>query len=134
MEEEKIGSESMEQKLKKEMGAPGVVQNPEAQKAKSAKGKNTGMAIVAYIVFFIPLLTEDKNDPFVKFHVKQGLVLFTTWIAVGFLSLVPVIGWTLSPFMSLAMIALAVIGIVNAGKGLKKELPIIGKYADNFKI
>ncbi len=116
------------------MGTVSVGDAGAQKKPAIAKGKNTGMAIVAYIVFFIPLLTEDKNDPFVKFHVKQGLVLFTTWIAVGFLSLVPVIGWTLSPFMSLAMIALAVIGIINAGKGLKKELPIIGKYADNFKI
>ncbi|MBP6855591.1 MAG: hypothetical protein KBC26_01280 [Candidatus Pacebacteria bacterium] len=32
--------------------------------------KNIAMAIVAYILFFIPLLTDAKNDPFVKYHVK----------------------------------------------------------------
>lgn len=50
-----------------------------------SKGKNIGMAIVAYIIFFIPLLTEAKKDPFVKYHVKQGLVLFIAWIIVGML-------------------------------------------------
>lgn len=34
------------------------------------KEKNIGMAVVAYILFFIPLLTDAKNDPFVKYHVK----------------------------------------------------------------
>ncbi|GAF91940.1 unnamed protein product, partial [marine sediment metagenome] len=46
------------------------------------KEKNTGMAIVAYILFFIPLLTDAKNDPFVKYHVKQGLSLFLVAVVI----------------------------------------------------
>lgn len=133
MEDQKLTGESMEQKIKKEMGAVESGQKTESKKT-APKGKNTGMAIVAYIVFFIPLLTEDKNDPFVKFHVKQGLTLFVAWIAAGFVSMIPVIGWTLSPFLTLAMLALAIVGIVNASKGEQKPLPFIGKLADNFKI
>ena len=39
--------------------------------------KNTTMAVIAYIIFFVPLLTGDaQKDAFVKYHVKQGLVLF----------------------------------------------------------
>ena len=31
------------------------------------------MAIIAYILFFVPLLTGDrKKSPFVKFHTNQG--------------------------------------------------------------
>jgi len=59
-------------------------QNPgqpsEPLKTKTEE-KNTGMAIVAYILFFIPLLTDAKKDPFVKYHVKQGLVIFLAWIS-----------------------------------------------------
>lgn len=42
---------------------------------------NTGdgnlMAIFAYLGIFIivPFLTDSKNNPFVKFHLKQGLAL-----------------------------------------------------------
>lgn len=97
------------------------------------KGKNIGMAIVANIIFFIPLLTDAKNDPFVKFHVKQGLVLFISWIISGIVGIIPIIGWILAPLMSLALLILLIIGILNAAKGEQKELPIIGKYAENFK-
>ena len=74
---------------------------------------NTGWAVVAYILFFIPLLTEAKDDPFVKFHVKQGFVLFLTGVVVMFISMVPpimIIGWVLH----IGVIVLAVIGIMNA--------------------
>ena len=118
----------MENEIKEEMH-----KNPSAKPA-AAKGKDTTMAIIAYIVFFIPLLTESKNDPFVKYHVKQGLVLFVAWIASGVISMIPFIGWMLSPILSLAMLALMVIGIIGASKGEQKPLPIIGKYADSFKI
>lgn len=98
------------------------------------KQKNTGMAIVAYLIFFIPLLTESKNDPFVKFHVKQGLVLFLAWIALTIFSMVPVIGWVLGPILSLGLLVLMVIGILNAVNGESKELPLIGQYAAKINL
>ena len=63
--------------VKPEPSAP-----PSAEAPKPSAGHNTGMAVLAYILFFIPLLTDAKNDPFVKFHVKQGLVLFLANILV----------------------------------------------------
>jgi len=125
--------EKKEQKTEKEAGAVAGGQSAEAKKV-APKGKNTGMAMVAYVVFFIPLLTEDKNDPFVKFHVKQGLTLFVAWIAAGFVSMVPFIGWTLAPFLSLAMLALMGLGIYRAYKGEQKPLPLIGQFAGRFNI
>ncbi len=119
----------MEQEIKKEMGK---AVEPAAMPAQ--KGKNTTMAIIAYLVFFIPLLTEDKNDPFVKFHVKQGIVLFVAMVAAGFFGYIPLIGWFLAPWLSLAILVLLAIGIINASKGLEKPLPLIGKFANNIKI
>jgi len=118
----------MEQEIKKE------AKKTEETKPAAAKGKNTGMAIVAYIIFFIPLLTEAKDDPFVKYHVKQGLVLFVAWVVSGFISMVPLIGWTVGPLLSLAMLVLMVVGIIGASKGEQKPLPLIGKYAESFTI
>ena len=101
------------------------------------KEKNTGMAIIAYIIFFIPLLTDAKNDPFVKYHVKQGLVLFITAVVIGivdqFLFFIPFIGWTLSWLLGLLMIVLLITGILSASKGEQKPLPIIGKFGEKFK-
>lgn len=101
-----------------------------------ATQKNTGMAIVAYIIFFIPLLVDGaKNDPFVKFHVKQGLVLLLLCIAVSILgSIIPFIGWfIIAPLGSIFALVLFIMGIINAANGVEKPLPLIGAIADNFK-
>lgn len=98
------------------------------------KQKNTGMAVVAYLIFFVPLLTEAKDDPFVKFHVKQGLILFLAWIVLTIFSMVPVIDWVLGPILSLGLLILMVIGILNAVNGETKELPLIGQYASKINL
>jgi len=95
--------------------------------------KNTGMAVVAYILFFVPLLTEAKNDPFVKYHVKQGLVLFIGYIIEMFVGSIPFLGWLLSPLLGIFLLVLLIIGIMNAVGGKEKSLPVIGKFAENFK-
>lgn len=98
------------------------------------KQKNTGMAIVAYIIFFVPLLTEAKKDPFVKFHVKQGLVLFIAAVALWFVAqYLPIIGSLLSPLINIAVLVFVIIGIINAVNGQEKKLPLIGQFSDYFK-
>lgn len=92
------------------------------------KEKNTGMAVVAYILFFVPLLTESKNDPFVKYHVKQGLVLFLAWVAV---SAVAMVIWPLS-ILNLGLLVLLVLGIINALHGKEEPLPLIGQFSSHF--
>lgn len=94
--------------------------------------KNVAMAFIAYILFFVPLLTDSKNDPFVKFHIKQGLILFIFWVASCIIGEIPVIGWTLFPFLSIIGLILFIFGIINALNSEKKELPVIGKYARHF--
>jgi len=111
--------------------------SPEKTKSEnpSKKEKNTGMAIVAYIIFFIPLLTDAKKDPFVKYHVKQGIVLFIASVLVGIISYI--LPWQLSiisQLLEVCVFVLMVIGIVNASKGEQKPLPVIGKFGDQFKI
>lgn len=98
------------------------------------KQKNITMAVLAYIVFFVPLLTSAKNDPFVKFHVKQGLVLLITGLICGIIiDVLPGVTLIIAPVLDIALLVLTILGISNASKGKEKELPIIGKYAKEFK-
>lgn len=99
-----------------------------------SKGKNTGMAILAYIIFFIPLLTDAKKDPFVKYHIKQGLLIFILWIIVYILGyVIPWQFWMIERLLDLAIFILMIIGIIAASKGEEKPLPIIGKLGEQFK-
>jgi uncharacterized membrane protein len=101
--------------------------NPEMQPPGSNDVQaNKVMAILAYIIFFIPLLAA-KDSPFAKYHANQGLVLFL--VAVGaniVLGIIPILGWVLLPIANIAVLVLAIIGIINSANGNMKPLPLIG--------
>ncbi len=80
-------------------------------------------SILAYIApLWIIGLIAAKDDPDVKFHVNQGIVLTIGWVIAGFLTII-FIGLIL--YIPLAIFA--IMGIINANKGEQKELPLIGK-------
>jgi uncharacterized membrane protein len=115
-------------------GGPGVV-TPAAADVE----KNKVFGILAYlgILWLVPLLAA-KDSPFARYHTNQGLVLFLgaigAWIATIILDLVlvfiPILGWFLMVVLHIGLIlgvlALAIIGIINAANGVCKPLPVIG--------
>lgn len=117
-------------------------QSEEKKQGKSADNK-TIMAVIAYVLFFIPLLTDDKKDSFVRYHVRQGLVLFIlaviVWIFNGMIySIFPFTMWyfarMISWLLNLAVFVLFILGVKNALTHKEEPLPIIGKFAEKFKI
>lgn len=118
-----------------------------------SKGEFNGdktVGIVAYITligFIISIvLNNDKKGEeksFGAFHLRQSLGLIIasigTMIALAILtailtaisfSLGLTLGGILYPIMYLAILALIVIGIINASNGQKKPLPLIGEFID----
>ncbi|MBQ9945589.1 MAG: zinc ribbon domain-containing protein [Clostridia bacterium] len=89
--------------------------------------KNKIMAVLAYIIFLIPLIAA-KESPFARFHTNQGLLLVIAAVISSVIAAIPVIGWIIAPVIGIAVTVLAVIGILNALNGKAKELPLIGKF------
>ena len=89
--------------------------------------KNKAMGLLAYILFFIPLLAA-KDSPFARYHANQGLVLFLCGLISSVLWIIPILRWIIAPILSIVITVLAVIGIINVLNGKAKELPIIGKF------
>ncbi|HEX3012357.1 MAG TPA: hypothetical protein VHQ70_10070 [Syntrophomonadaceae bacterium] len=110
----------MENEEKEEQSA--VLTNEDAE-------KNMVMGILAYILFFIPLLAA-RNSKFAMYHANQGLLLFLTALLVNIAGgIIPILGWFLIlPLGNLLVLILAVIGIINAAQKQEKPLPLIGKY------
>ena len=112
----------------KNSGMPQNQTKPEPQ-------NRTLMGILAYlgILVIIPLLIS-RHDEFVKFHIKQGLVVFCIEIVVW------VVGWSFWPLwmvlnlVNLATFILAIIGIINVVHHQQKPLPIIGHLGDHFPV
>jgi uncharacterized membrane protein len=100
--------------------------DPAVQPDPSDVQSNKGMAVLAYIIFFIPLLAA-KDSKFAMYHANQGLVLFLAAVASNIvLGMIPIIGWILLPFAYLAVLVFIIIGIMNAANGRNKPLPLIG--------
>lgn len=97
---------------------------------KSDIEKNKGVAIVAYFIFFLPLLVA-KDSKFAMYHANQALNLFLFsligWL-VSFITAFILIGFLIGIIVWIATIIFLIIGIINAAKGEMKELPIIGGF------
>ena len=103
-----------------------------AQADPNDVAQNKTMAIIAYILFFMPIITGDYwESPFVKFHTNQGTVLFLACavaMVVSSIFMAAAIRIILIPLCSIAVFALCIMGIINAVNGKMKPLPIIGKF------
>ena len=90
------------------------------------------MAIVAYLIFFVPLLVEDaRKNRFVMYHTEQSIVLQILNLAVVIIGMATCgIGFILV----IAVLAGVIIGIINASKGEAKLLPVIGQYGAKFNL
>ncbi len=99
-----------------------------------AHGKPNGIAILSYlwILCIVPLII-GKDDPFVKFHAKQGLALFIGEIVLFVIAMIPFLGWAIAWIGNIVAVVLSIIGIVNVAQGKRAELPIVGRFAESFK-
>jgi uncharacterized membrane protein len=110
-----------------------VMGTPEALEVDADDAeKNKVFGILAYIIFFIPLIAA-KDSPFAKYHANQGLALFLTMIVsltvLTILEFIPFVGFVfglLHVLVYLGFMVLAVLGIVNAAAGKCVPLPVIG--------
>ncbi|PID52070.1 MAG: hypothetical protein CR972_04025 [Candidatus Moraniibacteriota bacterium] len=84
------------------------------------------MAVLAYFIFFLPLLTDAKNSPFAKFHANQSLVLIIAWVVLTFINIIPFLGQLIWFIGAIAFFVFWIMGIMNASNGKMKELPLIG--------
>ncbi len=103
--------------------------------------QNKAMAILAYFIFFLPLLAA-KDSRYARYHANQGLIVLLGYVALyiiqAILTAILFAGMTyaslgalgivslLFTLLYLGLLALQILGIVNAAQGKAKPIPIIG--------
>ena len=97
--------------------------------SKKLKGK-TGLAVLSYLGLFsiIPLLTS--KDEFVKFHAKQGFILFLLELVTTVILVIPMF----NAILILTWIILSVLGIKAVIDKKKWEIPYIYDWSKKIKI
>jgi uncharacterized membrane protein len=96
------------------------------------------LATFLSIIGFVIALVTKKDDKYVMYYAKQSLVLFIAyviiWIALFIIGLVTLgFGFILYPIAWILLTILWIVSWVYALSGEMKPLPVIGKFADNFK-
>ncbi len=97
-------------------------------------------APLSYLLVWVSglaMLFLEKNNPYVRFHAAQSVVLFGGISVVSAITgAVPVIGWMFVPFIALGALVAWVFMIYrawdDAREGTPLKLPIIGDLAQKL--
>lgn len=85
-------------------------------------------AALSYLwLLSVVLLVLKKDDEFVKFHAKQGTVIFIASVILWF---IPILGW----MMQIAALIAAIIGFLKAYSGEKYKMPVVGDLAEKINL
>ncbi|MDD3284337.1 MAG: hypothetical protein PHZ07_01960 [Patescibacteria group bacterium] len=81
-----------------------------------------------WILCFIPFIIS--KDEFVRFHAKQGFVLFVIEVLLVFVGWIPIIG----QILIVLIIITAVLGFRSAIEGKKWEIPFVYELSKKINI
>ena len=112
------------------------------RKSDGVKGKNDDSQLFAFlgvfltVIGFVIAIATKKDDKYVMYYGKQGLVLFIAWVVAWVASMIliwiPILGWIVMMVLYLGTVVLWIFGIVYSLSGEMKPVPIIGQFADKF--
>lgn len=108
--------------------------------AAAASAQSSGLSdnvagLLAYVTF-IPAVIFLLIEPYsqnrtLRFHSFQSIFLAVASIVLQVaLTMIPIIGWTLLPFVGLAIFVMAVVAAIKAYQGQKWKIPVIGDLAE----
>lgn len=122
----------------KNMNQGGQATPPSAPKVSDHDKSNRMLfGILSYLgILVIVSLVAKKDDPFVKFHIKQGLVLLAIEVIIWILSSMLMIWslWPLYRILNLGLLVLSILGIINVTQNKEKPLPLVRGLAKHFPI
>ncbi len=114
--------------------SPGGSGNEQSNKETKQPDNQKVFAILGYVVpllFFLPLVTDLKNNVFSKYHANQQLnLLLLLVLANAFASVLAtgIVGFSLFQLVWIAWLVFMVLGILNVVNGKQQPLPLIGGF------
>ena len=108
---------------------------PTPDLGKSSTGMQPNVAaLLCYVLGWVSGLVFyliEKENKFVRFHAFQSMVVFGTLTVLSIaLTVIPMIGWSLIPLISLLELILWIVLMIKAYQGEKLKLPLAGDLAE----
>ncbi len=103
-------------------------------KNNSSSGENL-YAVLSYlwVLCLIPVFVKKENE-FIKFHARQGLMLFMVEIAVGIVGIVPILGSVVHTLGIIVCGLVSLVAIVQVLMGKKWKIPVVSEWSEKLNI
>ena len=89
------------------------------------------ITIIGCIIAIILHYNKNDKNPFNAFHIRQALGLFIVAMLANVVCSIPLL-LILQPVVIIITIIFAIIGLMNAANGHQNNIPIIGKYSEQY--
>ena len=104
------------------------MENTNTQTARADHSKL--IAVLSYFGFFWVLgltIEPEKNNPFVRNHANNGIILSICFLVINLCNIVPFLGQLVAAVGDIALLVFTIIGIVKACQGNTWTVPIVGE-------
>jgi fumarate reductase subunit D len=95
--------------------------------------RSTAMGAMSYlgILCFVPLMM-NRDDEYIQFHAKQGLVLWIWAVLAAFSLQIPGAGKMIFGVSSMAILVFSAIGLVSIAFKRAWKLPLVSYFSDRI--
>lgn len=112
--------------------------NTKQPETNQAADSSLSIATIAYITFIgliiAYVMNKDKKEAFANYHIKQSLGLALTGLALGIISLIPILGWIIYIVGIFVLLYMWIMGLMNAINKKEQPVPFLGeKFNEWFK-
>ncbi|MBR9706636.1 hypothetical protein GOV14_06390 [Candidatus Pacearchaeota archaeon] len=128
-----MARKKVSKKKTKRSGKKGKHHDSKADVKKDNEKLMAFVAVFFTIIGFIVALIIRRNDKYIMYYAKQGLVLFIAFVLVGIIGSLPGLAW-LSGILWILVIVLWIIAWINAISGQAKKTFIISEIAEKIDL
>ncbi|GEM_PF-881220 len=84
------------------------------------------------VLSLLPVILHVKSD-YVRFHAKQGLLLFIGEIIFTLVWIIPFIGWVAGFLGWIICLILSLVGLIKSLAGRYWRAPVLSRFVDKVK-
>lgn len=113
-----------------------IMENQNIERQVVADGKT--IAIIAYItligLIIAFVMNNEKKNSFAAYHIRQALGIGLAGVALGFVNVIPILGWIVSIVGMIVLFIMWITGLIAALNGQEKPVMWLGeKFQEWFK-
>lgn len=92
------------------------------------------LGLISYlgILCVIPIILKSKSG-FIRFHARQGLVLFIAEIIFTLIWIIPLIGWLIGFIGWIICFVFSLIGLTRAIAGQEWKMPVLHRFTKKIR-